>query len=614
MDTAPEVKSTDAQDQQADLQTAFQDPILRLAVSLYHGKGAYALLLGSGVSRSAGIPTGWEIVLDLVRQLAAAYGKQCGEGDEVAWYLDNFGAEPTYDALLDRVTGFKAERARLLGDYIEPADQDALGGTKVPQEAHHAIARLVRAGYIRVIITTNFDQLLEEALRAANVTPRVVATAEAVEQALPLVHQQCTIVKVHGDYTSGELKNTTQELAEYDERLNCLLERVFSEFGLIICGWSAEWDRGLRAVLSDAASRAYSTFWAARGELRDEAKDVISRRHGKAVIQIDSADSFFQTLEEKVDAIRRVLESPTLTAEVARATLERYLEDPYAHRIRIRNLIMAEIDRVLAWLDNHVYLTASPPPPGQFAAEVSELVTILQPTLAMFVACARWGEREQRETLREALERVLDASNGRDFSLRWVGYWTYAAYLLLYAGGVAAVSAERYETLHDLLTELTAEYFEAGQRVPMIWSLSEQSYRPLGDQIRRIRLEPKELTPLSDQLHDHLRQPLSSLVPNAARYEEFFDRFEYWLALTYKDIDVRQGDDKDWVPAGRFYWRYGYGSDRSVMVDIEREAGAQQGAWSLLRAGFFGGDFDRFNAVRTRVNGFITREQQANLM
>jgi hypothetical protein len=58
-----------------------QDPILRLAIALYHNKGAYALLLGSGVSRSAGIPTGWEIVLDLTRQVAASYGERCEAGE-----------------------------------------------------------------------------------------------------------------------------------------------------------------------------------------------------------------------------------------------------------------------------------------------------------------------------------------------------------------------------------------------------------------------------------------------------------------------------------------------------------------------------------------------------
>lgn len=41
------------------------DPLLKLAFSLEASPGVYALLLGSGLSRDAGIPAGWDIVLDL---------------------------------------------------------------------------------------------------------------------------------------------------------------------------------------------------------------------------------------------------------------------------------------------------------------------------------------------------------------------------------------------------------------------------------------------------------------------------------------------------------------------------------------------------------------------
>jgi hypothetical protein len=44
------------------------DPITALAFSVFENKGVYAVLLGSGLSRAARVPTGWEITLDLVRR------------------------------------------------------------------------------------------------------------------------------------------------------------------------------------------------------------------------------------------------------------------------------------------------------------------------------------------------------------------------------------------------------------------------------------------------------------------------------------------------------------------------------------------------------------------
>ena len=39
------------------------DPLTQLSFSVYENKGVFALLLGSGISRAADIPTGWEITL-----------------------------------------------------------------------------------------------------------------------------------------------------------------------------------------------------------------------------------------------------------------------------------------------------------------------------------------------------------------------------------------------------------------------------------------------------------------------------------------------------------------------------------------------------------------------
>jgi hypothetical protein len=60
------------------------DPITAVSFSVYENKGTYALLLGSGVSRAANIPTGWEITLDLVRRVGLLQGAE-EEADWSKW-------------------------------------------------------------------------------------------------------------------------------------------------------------------------------------------------------------------------------------------------------------------------------------------------------------------------------------------------------------------------------------------------------------------------------------------------------------------------------------------------------------------------------------------------
>ena len=74
-----------------------------LSFSLYSNPGTYALLLGSGVSRAANIPTGWEIVCDLIRKIAARDNLKIN-GNEEDWFKSQYGKEPSYSELLDKLT------------------------------------------------------------------------------------------------------------------------------------------------------------------------------------------------------------------------------------------------------------------------------------------------------------------------------------------------------------------------------------------------------------------------------------------------------------------------------------------------------------------------------
>ncbi len=81
-------------------------PAIMLATSMHAQPGVYALLLGSGVSTGAGIPTGWQIATDLARQVATQQEPDVinspGFRKEV-WWRDRFGEELSYSFLLEQL-------------------------------------------------------------------------------------------------------------------------------------------------------------------------------------------------------------------------------------------------------------------------------------------------------------------------------------------------------------------------------------------------------------------------------------------------------------------------------------------------------------------------------
>jgi hypothetical protein len=139
------------------------ESLLKLVFSLEASPGVYALLIGSGVSRVAGIPTGWEIVLDLIRKMANMQDES-PEPDPESWYRKKYEKGPKYNELLDSLAATQSERRNLLRSYFEQTPEESDQDLKVPTAAHRAIAALVKLGYIRMILTTNFDRLLEIAL------------------------------------------------------------------------------------------------------------------------------------------------------------------------------------------------------------------------------------------------------------------------------------------------------------------------------------------------------------------------------------------------------------------------------------------------------------------
>ena len=232
-----------------------------MAFALHSNRGAYAALVGSGVSVGAGIPTGWQVVLDLISKVARVLGEDPGD-DVSSWYQERFGEEPDHSKLLDTLAKSPAERSALLRSYFEPTAEERARGVKVPGAAHAALAELAATGHVRLFVTTNFDRLIEQALEATGVTPRVLSTPDSILGSPPLSHAGCTVLKPHGDYLDTRIKNTPAELDSYDEVVDELLDRIIEEHGFIVCGWSAAWDTALRRAFERSTSRRYTTYWA----------------------------------------------------------------------------------------------------------------------------------------------------------------------------------------------------------------------------------------------------------------------------------------------------------------------------------------------------------------
>ena len=422
------------------------DEMARLAFSIAGNPGIHALLLGSGISRSASIPTGWDITMDLVRRIAAAEDV-VDETDWAAWHRRTYGSEPGYSELLNRMTGTPAERRAILQEYIEPSGDDVEEGRRVPTKAHHAIARLVRDGFVRVVVTTNFDRLLENALAAAGVEPVVVRSEDDLAGAGPMQHARCFVLKLHGDYLDNRILNTDEELSSYPAAYDTLLDRIFDEYGLVVAGWSGDWDPALRAAIVRAPNRRYPTFWAARGAPSRAAGDIISARRAD-VVAIEDADGFFVRLADTVEVIAKSrLPSPS-TLEAVLAATKRNLAKP-ERRIDLADGFAEQLDRLLTRVSEEGGAPSSPLHDDAHLLERWASIENLAEPLARSIGLAgRWGDGSEFTQMQDVVQAILDARDGGS-GTRQATLSVYPAYLgvLTYALGLA--KAGRWSELYE---------------------------------------------------------------------------------------------------------------------------------------------------------------------
>jgi len=576
--------------------TAFGDPATQLAFSMHENKGVFALLLGSGLSRAAEIPTGWEITTDLVRRVATAQGVE-SQDDWAAWYFEQEGKEPDYSALLAQLATTPAERRAILHSYIEPDATDREEGRKVPTAGHKAIAKLVRDGYIRVIVTTNFDRLMENALREVGVEPTVIGSPDALEGAEPLTHSACYILKLHGDYKDARILNTDAELDAYPDAYNTLLNRIFDEHGMIVCGWSGEWDHALRASILRAPNRRYPMFWASRGELRGRGAELCSARRG-VTIPIADADSFFVKLVEQVETLAQSQRQNPLSVDMTVSRAKRYLAKP-EYRIRLADLVSDETDRIIKRLDQDDMGTQGNFSPEEFQRRVAVYESTSESLAKISGLIGRWGDSAQIDMVTDAIRAIVDhAESNMGGLVVFLEMRRYPAVLAFQACALGLVRCQNWTQLHRFMgIELDTGHDGSMRMIdavsPSLWKGDKQ------DLWNNLPEFDRRYTPLSDHLADSVFSRWGkAFLPSTNKLSSDVLLLETLIAFRYlesSDIGAlrtalaqENGDSRNfiWVPVLRAGWDREF--RRSIVPKFENAVFVE----SLARGGFGRGDAD----------------------
>ena len=288
--------------------------------------------------------------------------------------------------------------------------------------------------------------------------------------------------------------------------------------------------------------------------------------------------------------------------------LKTYIPDPSA-RIKLDDLVSDQLRNALQGIDPTKY-PAQGIKEGEINITFAEYVRRYEKEIrnleAVLIHLCRWADQTQLSQIHKIMEGLGDSADnlGGGYATLLRLHW-YPVGCTMYAGGISAIAANRFDTLRAcMLTEVRDPQFRGGALRPIIL--------PVGYALAELQNDFKRLPELDRRYaarSDYMQTALQSVVEDemflGRRYEEAFDKFEIMLALVFADI--RGKDGNYWGPPGSFGWKENrFNATAGPLGKFVEDAKKQGEKWPALKAGFFNGSAARFAEVADGFRAVIS--------
>ena len=289
------------------------DPIVKLAADALPGKKKYVLFAGAGLSKDAGFPTTWDLMLETAGKFwVQDHPDQPYPNDLGAWFEASDYAKRSYAELIDEIYPMPTQQQEFLSGFL---------GGKPFGPAHNLVAELAVRGIIRAVITPNFDPCIEEAIKSKGMQVAVISTDEQLTSSAPLIQaSEFRVYKYYGTLGVGALKNTPKDTELLPSGLEEELSHIVSQHGLLVLGFAGA-DPGTQKLFKKRNPTFYPIYWADPNPPHPNILSIL-QSHQYEHVPIIGASNFLENLlntQERLSSISVSSGSGPSIAELERA-------------------------------------------------------------------------------------------------------------------------------------------------------------------------------------------------------------------------------------------------------------------------------------------------------
>ena len=290
-----------------------------------------------------------------------------------------------------------------------------------------------------------------------------------------------------------------------------------------------------------------------------------------------------------------------LSATLAVQTVKRYLSNPQ-EAIRLHDSVLLEAEKAFSACAPARFPFDTQFSPGEFARRAATYEALTEILQSIFATGCYWGADSHISLWVRAVQRIANPASpgGGPYYEIWQRFSYYPSLLLLYAGGIAAIAARKYDTFAALAWRPIIRRPLRGQQGPLAALVNAETLLETRD-AQNFNPGQNLKTPTSGHLFIAMRPRLSELLPDDVDFQRAFDEFEYLICLSVMH-HTREGERfPSWPPIGSFVWREPYNPNR-VVDQLSREADSLGSNWPPLKAGLFDGSPEAFKAARDALH------------
>ncbi|MBP0624653.1 hypothetical protein, partial [Cupriavidus consociatus] len=273
--------------------------------------------------------------------------------------------------------------------------------------------------------------------------------------------------------------------------------------------------------------------------------------------------------------------------------------------IELHDFLVGETRRFLALTGEDAFPISSAWNQVEFVERLRRYEESTSDLAALLAAVAYWAKPTHLSTLQKCLARSCDRLDVRGGLSVWLELRWYPLILQTYYAGIAAVDAQRYESLSALFYTPLSTIDNSSPNPVLVEAIGNCILELNRTNVwKTIPGHERNYAPLSEYLYKIVQPRIDDLLFLGKNYESAFDTFEVLLALAVADMRIMRGSGV-WGPVGRFGWkRHGASAPYERILQQAREQGE---AWLPLRAGLFGGSVERFERVATEYGNIVAR-------